>query len=118
MGCLGNFLWFVFGGFFQGLGWTLAGIFWCITIVGIPIGTQCFKFAKLSFFPFGKEVIYGGGAGSVLLNILWLILSGIPLAIVATVLGNKLQKKISREKFLKLTYVLLLFIGVVLLVTS
>lgn len=87
MGCLGNFLWFVFGGFFQGLGWTLAGIFWCITIVGIPIGTQCFKFAKLSFFPFGKEVIYGGGAGSVLLNILWLILSGIPLAIVAAING-------------------------------
>ena len=42
----------------------------------------------------------------------------IPLAVVATVLGSKLQKKISQEKFLKLTYVLLLFIGMVLLVTS
>ena len=31
---------------------------------------------------------------------------------------SKLQKKISQEKFLKLTYVLLLFIGMVLLVTS
>ena len=64
MGCLGNILWFVFGGCLSGLSWLLAGILWCITIVGIPIGMQCFKFAGLSFFPFGKEVHYGGGAGS------------------------------------------------------
>lgn len=81
MSCLGNLLWFIFGGFFQGLGWGLAGILWCITIIGIPVGKQCFKFAALSFCPFGKEVVYGGGAGSVLLNIIWLLLSGIPLAL-------------------------------------
>jgi len=70
MGCLGNLLWFIFGGFIMGMSWLIAGILWCITIVGIPIGLQCFKFASLSFFPFGKEVVYGGGAGSVLLNFL------------------------------------------------
>ena len=37
------------------MSWCLAGCLWCITIVGIPIGMQCFKFASLSFFPFGKE---------------------------------------------------------------
>ena len=47
---------------------------------GIPVGLQCFKFASLSFFPFGKEVRYGGGAGSLLLNIIWLFVSGLPLA--------------------------------------
>ena len=73
MGCLGNIIWFICGGFISGLTWLLAGCLWCITIVGIPIGVQCFKFAGLSFFPFGKEVKYGGGAGSLLLNILWLI---------------------------------------------
>lgn len=87
MGCLGNFLWFIFGGLISGLSWTCAGLLWCITIVGIPIGIQCFKFASLSFFPFGKEVIYGGGAGSFLLNILWIIISGLPLAIEHLVLG-------------------------------
>ncbi len=87
MGCLGNILWFVFGGFLQGLGWTLAGALWCLTIVGIPVGMQCFKFAKLAFFPFGKEVRYGGGAGSLLLNILWLVVSGLPLAASSAVLG-------------------------------
>lgn len=63
MGCLGNALWFLFGGLIMGLSWALAGVLWCITIVGIPIGTQCFKFASLAFFPFGKEVVYGGGVG-------------------------------------------------------
>lgn len=87
MGCLGNFLWFLFGGFWMGLGWMLAGCIWCITIVGIPIGMQCFKFASLAFFPFGKEVVYGGGAGSLLLNIIWLIVTGIPLALEHAVIG-------------------------------
>ena len=76
MGCLGNILWFIFGGCLSGLSWAFAGLLWCITIVGIPVGMQCFKFAALSFFPFGKEVTYGGGAGSFLLNIIWLIVSG------------------------------------------
>ena len=87
MGCLGNGLWFVFGGLIMGLSWGLAGVLWCITIVGIPIGVQCFKFARLAFFPFGKEVVYGGGVGSVLLNQLWMIFSGIPLAVESALIG-------------------------------
>ena len=69
MGCLGNALWFLCCGLYQGLAWCLAGALWCVTIVGIPVGLQCFKLAGLSFFPFGKEVRYGGGAGSFLLKI-------------------------------------------------
>ena len=87
MGCLGNLLWFVFGGALSGLSWCLAGCLWCVTIVGIPIGMQCFKFASLSFFPFGKDVQYGGGAVSLLVNIIWLILSGLPLALEHAVFG-------------------------------
>ena len=87
MGCLGNILWFLFGGLWSGLGWTLAGVLWSVTVVGIPVGVQCFKFAKLAFFPFGKEVIFGGGAVSLLLNIVWLLVSGIPLALASAVSG-------------------------------
>ena len=87
MSCLGNFLWFVFGGAISGLSWCVAGLLWCVTIVGIPIGVQCFKFAALSFFPFGKEVKYGGGNGSLILNIIWMIVSGVPLAIEHLLLG-------------------------------
>lgn len=81
MSILGNIVWFLFGGIFAGLAWYLVGLFWCITIIGIPVGIQCFKFGKLSFFPFGKDITYGGGAGSLLLNILWLIFGGFELAV-------------------------------------
>jgi uncharacterized membrane protein YccF (DUF307 family) len=87
MGCLGNLLWFLFGGALSGLSWGLAGCLWCLSIVGIPVGIQCFKFAGLSCFPFGKEVYYGGGVGSLLLNLIWLIVSGIPLAIESVTIG-------------------------------
>lgn len=87
MGCLGNIIWFVFGGFVSGLGWFLVGILWCITIVGIPVGRQCLKFARLSCLPFGKEIVYGGGVGSALLNILWLLFGGIELAVVSAAWG-------------------------------
>ena len=87
MGCLGNMIWILCGGILQALAWFIMGILWCITIVGIPIGRQCFKFASLAFAPFGKEVEYGGGAVSLVVNILWLLISGIPLAIAAAVNG-------------------------------
>ncbi len=87
MGCLGNIIWFVFGGFISGLSWILAGILCCCTIVGIPLGLQCFKFASLSFFPFGKEVEYGGGGFSLIANIFWLIFFGIFMAIENAILG-------------------------------
>ena len=87
VGCLGNVLWFICGGFITGLSWALAGLLWCITIVGIPIGVQCFKIAGLSFCPFGRQVVYGGGAGSTILNILWILITGIPLAIESAVFG-------------------------------
>lgn len=87
MGCLGNIIWFVFGGLIMGLSWLLVGGLWCITIVGIPVGLQCFKLASLAFMPFGREVKYGGGTGSLILNILWIIFGGLELAFEAAVIG-------------------------------
>ena len=84
---LGNLLWILFGGFVSGLSWCLAGLLWCITIVGIPVGVQCFKLAGLSFLPFGKKINYGGGVGKLLLNIIWIIVSGLPLALEHAVFG-------------------------------
>ena len=55
MSLLGNILWLIFGGLLSGLGWILAGALWCVTIIGIPVGLQCFKLAQLSFAPFGAR---------------------------------------------------------------
>jgi uncharacterized membrane protein YccF (DUF307 family) len=76
MNAVGNILWFVFGGFLSGLAWLCAGVIWCITIIGIPYGRQCFKFASMLFFPFGKDVEFGGGVPSTLVNII-----GIPFGL-------------------------------------
>lgn len=88
MSCLGNLLWFIFGGFINAIGWFFAGIVWCITIIGIPVGLQCFKIARLQLFPFGKEVVTVDDSGvSFVLNILWLIFGGIVLCIGNLVSG-------------------------------
>ena len=86
---LGNVIWFLTGGLITGLIWCIFGCLWCITIIGIPVGKQCFKFAKLSFCPFGKEVDYGAGlgAGSLLLNILWITFTGAEMACFHAILG-------------------------------
>ena len=88
MKTLGNILWFIFAGFPQGLAWCAAGVLWYITIIGIPIGNQCFKLSRMMFFPFGKEVRYTHmGTVSVLANLCWVLISGIPLALAACANG-------------------------------
>ena len=79
MSLLGNILWFIFGGFLSGLSWLFSGLLWCITIIGIPYGRQCFKFASMAFAPFGKNIEYGGGAVSFIPNVIWIIFFGIPM---------------------------------------
>lgn len=87
MRVIGNILWIIFGGLLSALGWIGAGCLWCITIIGIPVGLQCFKLSSISFNPFGKEVRYEGGAVSFLLNVAWFLISGWVLALVNFVTG-------------------------------
>ena len=87
MKVLGNILWFLLAGWILGLSWLSVGLVWCITIVGIPVGVQCFKLAGLSFLPFGKEIVYQGGSASLLANILWILFGGLGLAIENALAG-------------------------------
>ena len=84
---LGNILWFLFGGLLGGLSWIFAGCIWCITIVGIPVGMQCFKFATLAFWPFGKDVVYGKGVFSFLINLIWIVFFGWEMALGNLIVG-------------------------------
>ena len=87
MRIIGNIFWIIFGGLFSAIGWILAGCLWCISIIGIPVGVQCFKLSSISFNPFGKEVEYDDSAVSFLVNMLWIIISGAELAILNFVIG-------------------------------
>lgn len=84
---IANIIWIIFGGLFTAIAWCLAGIIFSITIIGIPLGRQCFKMASLTLAPFGKSIVYGGGAPSLIANIFWLILAGLPMAFSYACLG-------------------------------
>ena len=83
----GNLVWMICGGLLSALGWCIAGLLWSITIVGLPVGMQCFKLASISLDPFGKEVSYEGGPVSFLLNVIWFFVSGLELALANLLLG-------------------------------
>lgn len=57
MRTLGNIIWFLLMGWWQGLVCALCGIILCITIIGIPIGKSLFQYAYLMMFPFGKQIV-------------------------------------------------------------
>lgn len=54
---LGNLLWFVFAGWWLALLHVVAGIAYCLTIIGIPFGVALFKLALVGLFPLGKRVV-------------------------------------------------------------
>lgn len=85
---LGNIIWFLFGGFIASIEWFVAGLLLCLTIIGIPMGIQCMKIAGLVMWPFGKEVKIGKfGVGGLILNIIWLIIFGLELALSHLIFG-------------------------------
>lgn len=90
MNLIGNIVFFIFGGFLIFLGYVLGGIVLCLTIIGIPLGFQCFKLAGGVIAPFGREVRatrQPESALSLILNIIWIILPGLELAIMHLVLA-------------------------------
>lgn len=87
---IGNILWMVLGGFIISLYYALVGLIFCITIIGIPFGMQLFKMAGLALWPFGHDVTPGandGGCLSLIMNVIWIVLGGIEIALMHVTLG-------------------------------
>ena len=87
MNIIGNILWLIFGGLIDAIVWYLTGLLWCVTIIGIPVGVQCFKLGTLSLWPFGRDIQYGTSTMSTIVNILWIIFGGLELAAFHAILG-------------------------------
>jgi uncharacterized membrane protein YccF (DUF307 family) len=91
MSAIGNFFWFVMGGFVMGLGWWLAGLLCAITIIGLPWAKACFVIGQFAYLPIGKEAVdravvtgvrdIGTGALGTIGNVIWFVVAGIWLAI-------------------------------------
>ncbi|MDX0488356.1 YccF family protein [Sinorhizobium medicae] len=54
----GNVIWFVFGGWYIALLWLVGAGAAALTIVGLPLSRAAIEMAKLSAFPFGKDVVH------------------------------------------------------------
>ncbi len=54
----GNVIWFVFGGAVIATFWLVGAALFAISIVGLPITRAAIEMAKLSAFPFGKDVVH------------------------------------------------------------
>jgi uncharacterized membrane protein YccF (DUF307 family) len=90
MNAVGNLLWVILGGFLIFLFYLLGSIILMITIIGIPFGIQTLKMANLALFPFGREAVptdRSGGCLQVIMNILWIMVAGIEIAIAHLVLA-------------------------------
>ena len=87
---IGNILWLLLAGIWMAIGYLIAGVVMCITIIGIPFGVQSFKLAGYALWPFGRTVVYRtdrDDALSCLGNIIWLVLAGIWLAFGHVITG-------------------------------
>ena len=89
MKLIGNIIWLLVGGLETAFEYFVAGVFLCITIIGIPFGLQAFKLGVLMLWPFGSRVdLLPGQPGclSTIMNILWLI-AGLPICLTHLVFG-------------------------------
>ncbi|EMB77580.1 YccF domain-containing protein [Streptococcus mutans] len=82
MRLLGNIVWFLCAGLLSFIGWSLAGIILCLTVILIPFGLQCFKIAGFGLFPFGKSISPSSNVSSLIFNIIWILVIGWELAVI------------------------------------
>lgn len=90
MNTIGNLIWLLFGGLYSALCYIIGGTALCLTIVGIPFGLQCFKLAGFVLWPFGRRAVgtaSGNGCLFLFLNIIWILMGGLWLAIGHIVFG-------------------------------
>ena len=84
-----NILWLVLEGFWMAIVYVLAGIVCFVLIITIPFGIAAFRIAGYVLWPFGRTVERrpSAGIGSIIGNVLWIILFGWWLALGHLIAG-------------------------------
>ncbi|MGA4540511.1 YccF domain-containing protein [Uniformispora flossi] len=87
-----NIIWLVLCGFWMAISYAVAGLICFVLfflVITIPFGIAAFRMASYALWPFGRTVVrkQSAGVGSMLGNILWIILFGWWLAIGHLVTG-------------------------------
>jgi uncharacterized membrane protein YccF (DUF307 family) len=84
-----NVIWLILCGLWMCLGYFLAGLILCVTLIGIPFGIAAFRIGIFALWPFGYTAVErrDAGAGSLIGNVLWVILAGWWLALGHVITG-------------------------------
>lgn len=80
----GNIIWLLLGGVIIAIEYIIASFLLIITIIGIPFGMQTLKMGFFALWPFGRETVQdrrSSGCLYIMMNILWLLLGGVWIAL-------------------------------------
>jgi uncharacterized membrane protein YccF (DUF307 family) len=78
-----NLIWLILCGLWMSICYVLAGIVCAILIITIPFAIASFRIASYVIWPFGRSIVArrDAGIGSVIGNIIWIVLFGWWLAL-------------------------------------
>jgi uncharacterized membrane protein YccF (DUF307 family) len=78
-----NLIWLILCGWWIAILYFLAGIVAFILIITIPFGIAAWRIANYALWPFGRSIVRrpSAGLGSLIGNIIWVILLGWELAL-------------------------------------
>ena len=84
-----NLIWLVFGGLVMAFGYAVVALVMCVLIITIPFGIAAARIALFCLWPFGRTVVRRpeAGAGSLIGNVIWIVLAGWWLALGHLVTG-------------------------------
>ena len=84
-----NLIWLIFGGLVMALGYAVVALVMFVLIVTIPFGIASARIALFCLWPFGRTIVRrpDAGAGSLIGNIIWLLLAGWWLALGHLITG-------------------------------
>jgi uncharacterized membrane protein YccF (DUF307 family) len=78
-----NVIWLVLCGFWMAIAYVAAGLVAFILIITIPFGIASFRIANYVLWPFGRTAVprRDAGVGSIIGNVIWIIVFGWWLAV-------------------------------------
>ncbi|MFI9720314.1 YccF domain-containing protein [Streptomyces sp. NPDC052396] len=84
-----NVVWLVLCGLWMAIGYVIAALICFVLIVTIPFGVASLRIASYALWPFGRTTVErpDAGAGSLIGNVIWVVLAGWWLALGHIVTG-------------------------------
>jgi uncharacterized membrane protein YccF (DUF307 family) len=78
-----NLIWLILCGWWMAILYVLAGVVCAILIITIPFAIASFRIASYVIWPFGRSIVVrrNAGIGSIIGNIIWIVLLGWGLAL-------------------------------------